>query len=108
MPPLRKNKYPGCLISYWKKIPDKKVGDSISIPFSEIKPLLDGQIGHEVNVTRRSFIQFLIDCYSVEKPDHGNPSLLSRLVSFEEEENIIKIIIKGDFNKIIEMEKYRD
>ena len=77
------------------------MGEFILIPFSVIKPLLEGQIGYEEDVTRRSFVQFLKDARGIERADHGRPSLMSRLIRFEKEDNAIKVVKKGDINKII-------
>jgi hypothetical protein len=49
------NKYPGILEPFADELFSKKNGGSISIPIKMLSPLLEGQEGGPVDVTRRAF-----------------------------------------------------
>ena len=89
------NKYPGVLEPYVKELFSKKVGESISIPYSAIRTLLSDQEGDYRDVTRRAFRQYIKEYTKMDDPSAGKPSFMNKLVEFANGNNCIIVTKKG-------------
>jgi predicted nucleic acid-binding protein len=86
-------KYPGVLESYADELFSMKIGESIRIPMDIMGPLLEGQKGGPLSVTRRAFRVYINRHLRGKK--RGRTPKMSELLDFRTGKNSV-IVTKRD------------
>ena len=86
------------LFSFAEKLFEKEIGESLSIPFAKIEPLMSEQQANHLSVTRRAFRAYVAISLgkSQRDIDTGKPSILYQLCAFSQEDSAAKVTKKKD------------
>ena len=86
------------LFPFAEKLFEKKIGESLSIPFAKIEPLMSEQQGNHLSVTRRAFRTYVAIYLgkSQRDIDTGKPSILYQLCDFSQKDSAVEVTKKKD------------
>ena len=100
----RERKYPGRLASFAEELFSyRKIDESVCIPFSRIEPLMSGQRGNRLDVTRRAFCAYIAIRLGKNQRDvcTGKPSLIYQSCDFSKKDFAVKVTKKKDLKDFI-------